>query len=252
MPTPVFGTLRQNPRLDHPIRSQTTRNPHQITVRVPKLPRTACPSYTNMTFLFLPKREQQIAPPLDMDALQKALGSVALHCAAFNNAELHRNLPRQSLTPTPTSTPPPDHDSNIAKCRELEKHARKHLSKDGCPPCYPADLGFPLQDIPDDYEGIILYWRSLPGTGAMGELHAQYSDWKSFRCYQEKIRRYHLHRQTFHVYLEEARDRFRRHGLEEYSCLQSDRQQQNGLNFRTIILRSLRASKRISGTTGEN
>lgn len=60
--------------------------------------------------------------------------------------------------------------------RELEKHTRKHLSEDGCPPCYPADLGFPLHDIPDEYEKIVLDWRSLPGTGPFGELHAQYSD----------------------------------------------------------------------------
>lgn len=82
-----------------------------------------------------------------MDALQKALMSVALHRAAVIHAEkLHRDLPRQSLIPTPPSTLPPDLESNIAKSRELEKHAR-----------YPADLGFPSQDIPDEYERIILY-----------------------------------------------------------------------------------------------
>lgn len=107
------------------------------------------PSYTNMTYFFFPKREQQIAPPLDVDALQKALRSVPLLCCPLPADTLHRDLPRQSLTPTPPPTPPPDHESDIAESLELEKQARKHLSEDGCPPCYPADLGFPLHDIPN-------------------------------------------------------------------------------------------------------
>lgn len=63
----------------------------------------------------------------------------------------------------------------------------------------------------------------------MGELSAQYSNWEYFRCYQEKIRRYHLQRQTFHVYLKEMRNRLRRHRLQEHITLHPDRQQQSGL-----------------------
>lgn len=211
-----------------------------------------------MTLLFSPKREQQTEPALDVDALKRALVSVALRHSVLNHAlKLHRDL--QSLTPTAPSTapstapptPPPDHELDLAKSRELEKNARKHLSEDGCPPCYPADLGFPLQDIPDEYEKVISYWRSIE-TGRMGELHAQYSDWERFRQYQEKIRRYHLHRQTFHVYLENVRDRLRRHGLEHDSFLRSDRQQQDGYqnwvefqNYHLTIYESIEEERKI-------
>ena len=172
--------------------------------------------------------------------------SLLLLCCPLPADSLHRDLPRRSLTSTPPPTPPPDHESHKAESCELEKQARKHLSEDGCPPCYPADLGFPLRVIPDQYEEIISYRRSLPGTGPIGELHAQCSDWKSFRRYQEKIRRYHLHGQTFNIYLQEMRNRLRRHGLEEYSCLHSDRQQQSELknwiefqNYHLAIYESL-------------
>jgi hypothetical protein len=99
---------------------------------------------------------------------------------------------------SPILTPPPDHEADIERDRSLEERARKELEGDGCPPCYPTGLGFPLKDTPD--EGIISYWKSLPGTGRL-ILSAQLSDWKRFRSLQRK---------TFLAFQDKVRDRLRR------------------------------------------
>ncbi|MCJ1263722.1 hypothetical protein MMC22_003592 [Lobaria immixta] len=154
--------------------------------------------------------EQQIAPPLDVEALQHAL----------------RNLPQRS--PTPTPTPPPDDEEDNAFYHEVDKKARKDLEEDDCPPCYPKGLGFPLQHIPEEYEEIVSYWNSLSGTGP-SVLSAQLSDWRSFRNYQERIRRYHLQRKSFTIYQEKVRDRRRRHGYEANGYPHPDQEQQSKL-----------------------
>lgn len=131
-------------------------------------------------------QQQQIASPLDVDALQSAL----------------RGL-----------TPPPDDEADKETSRCLEDQARKDLEEEGCPPCYPADLEFPLQDPPDKYQGIISYWESLPGTGDV-VLCAQLSDWKEFRRFQGKIRRHYLQRKAFSYFEDQVRERRRKHKVE--------------------------------------
>ncbi|MCJ1465623.1 hypothetical protein MMC07_004242 [Pseudocyphellaria aurata] len=166
--------------------------------------------------LVSPKSEQQTAPPLDVAALQNAL----------------ENLARQSPAPTTTdrsfSTPSPDYEGDRLAYLELEKQARKDLLEDGCPPCYPADLEYPLHDVPAQYEEIVSYWKLLP-EGGDWVLNAQLSGWKKFRDYQKRIRRYHLKRNTFQKYQEQVPDRRRRHGLIDDGRLHPDWEKQSGL-----------------------
>ena len=138
----------------------------------------------------------------------------------------YRNLPQRS--PTLTPTPPPDHELDVAISHEIDNKARKDVEEDGCPPCYPRSLGFPLQNIPEEYEGIVSYFNSLPPTG-LSVLPAQLSDWRSFRNYQERIRRYRLQRKNFTIYQEEVRDRRRRHGYEANGYPHPDQKQQSRL-----------------------
>ena len=149
---------------------------------------------------------------------------VFLHRAAFLCADTsqYRNLSRQSPI-----TPPPDPEADIARDRGLEEQARKALLEAGWPPCYPINLEFPLQNVPEKYEAVS-YWQSLPGTGRV-PLRAQLSDLESFRNYQGQVRRYYLPREKFGDFMQKVRDRRRRHGLKGHVCLRPDPKQQSQL-----------------------
>ncbi|MCJ1463052.1 hypothetical protein MMC07_001656 [Pseudocyphellaria aurata] len=107
------------------------------------------------------------------------------------------------------STPPPDYEGNRIRQLKLEKQARKDLIDDGCPPCYPADLELSSDDVPAQYEKVVSYWSPQPGVRIL-VLNAQLSDWRNFRDYQQRIRRYHLPRKTFQKYQQQVYDRRRR------------------------------------------
>ncbi|KAF2461047.1 hypothetical protein BDY21DRAFT_137726 [Lineolata rhizophorae] len=113
-----------------------------------------------------PRREQP-PPPLDLHALDSKL-------LYLRNA----------------TTPPPDHASRIDNARSLECVAREELEKQGCPPCHPVDLAFPICDPP---------WRipreSHRKSGKVF-LRAQLSDCLGFRRFQEATRRYYREHKT--------------------------------------------------------
>lgn len=159
-----------------------------------------------------------------MNALDTALLLVSLHRAAFHCADTsqYRNFSRQSPI-----TPPPDPEADIARARGLEEQARNALLEAGCPPSYPTDLKFPLQNVPEKYK-VISYWQSIPGTGRV-VLTAQLSDWREFCDHQKRIRQYYLQRNTFSVFLNKVWDRRRRHGFEGDICLHLDPEQQSRL-----------------------
>lgn len=73
----------------------------------------------------------------------------------------YSDLSRQS-----PETPPPDHEADVARARELEDQARKDLLKAGCTPCCPIDLESPLENNSDEY-GALAYYQSVDETGLM-------------------------------------------------------------------------------------
>ena len=111
--------------------------------------------------------------------------------------------------------------------RLLEVQSRKELENEGCPPCYPSYLEIPLRNIPENYEAIISYWESFPGTGDV-VLRAQLSDWQKFRAFQKKVRRYYRQR-PFNENVNKACERQRRYGLGGDVHLQFDVDQQSRL-----------------------
>lgn len=121
-------------------------------------------------------------------------------------------------------TPPVDAQKAAKKSRSMEDDARAALEKDGCLPCYPLDLEFPLKDVPEIYRGIISYWLSLPQTGDV-VLCAQLLDWEEFRNSQTEVRR----RIDFDDFAKQVRDRCRRHKLNDDVCLHPDPRQQTPL-----------------------
>ena len=120
-------------------------------------------------------------------------------------------------------TPPLDDEVEDNESREMEAKARKTMETEGCPPCYPTHLEIPLREPPEKYQAIISYWKSFPGTGDV-VLRAQLSDWKRFRGFQKEVRRYYRHR-NFGEFVDQVRERRRRHGLGGNVCLRLDLKQ---------------------------
>lgn len=120
-------------------------------------------------------------------------------------------------------TPPLDEEVEDNDSRLIEAKARKILEKEGCPPCYPINLEIPVRDPPEKYQAIIFYWKSFPGTGDV-VLQAQLSDWKRFREFQKALRRYYWHR-NFCEFVDQVRERRRKHGLGGNVCMRFDLEQ---------------------------
>jgi len=120
-------------------------------------------------------------------------------------------------------TPPLDEEVEDNNSRLIEAKARKSLENEGCPPCYPIYLEIPVRDPPEKYQAIIFYWKSFPGTGDV-VLQAQLSDWKRFREFQKAVRRYYRHR-NFSEFVDQVRERRRRHGLGGNVCMRFDLEQ---------------------------
>ena len=158
--------------------------------------------------------------------------SLYLLCGSlqYANTSQCRNLPhRGSLPRTPSPTPPPDLESYIEEDRLIEQQARKYLEDDGCPPCYPTDAGFSLQDPPAQYKDIISYWEffSVPDGGP---LCAQKNDWRRFRKLQEDNRRhYQSGLKTFADFEDAVLKRQRRHRLEDDISLNPEPRKQSRL-----------------------
>ncbi|KAL8769042.1 MAG: hypothetical protein Q9209_004828 [Squamulea sp. 1 TL-2023] len=190
--------------------------------------------------------EQDAAPTLNLRALDTKL------------LELSRQSP---------ITPPPDHTANIARAHELEERSRKALQGAGCPACYPADLEFPLRNVPEKYN-VVSYWQSLPGTGLV-VLTAQLTDWTDSYEFQKRNRRYYVPRRAFPNFVDTVRHRRRRHGLEGdvhlLPNLEQQSQLQNWIEFQNYHLNlhedeemktkderdELDTSRKSLGTSGE-
>lgn len=74
---------------------------------------------------------------------------------------------------------------------------------------------------------MISYWTSFPGTDDV-VLCAQLSDWRRFRVFQRRIRRYYQNK-PFSSFVDTARQRRQRHGLDGESHLRFDLEQQSRL-----------------------
>ncbi|MCJ1342063.1 hypothetical protein MMC31_000243 [Peltigera leucophlebia] len=106
-------------------------------------------------------------------------------------------------------TPPLDSEEELEEGRVLESRARKELEDDGCPPCYPPDLDFPLRNPPEKYQAIIQYWKSRDDV----VLCCRKLDWEIFRKLQAMVR---YRSRTFSNFVDEVRERRQRHGLNHH------------------------------------
>ncbi|KAL8936359.1 MAG: hypothetical protein Q9211_004226 [Gyalolechia sp. 1 TL-2023] len=161
------------------------------------------------------------APAVDGHALHARLLSLS---SALVTATPLPPLPPSSPSTAPTS--PPDLEAEMERDRLLEELARKRLEQDGCPPCYPANPSFLLQDPPQSHSGIIAYWKAFP-TSEGGVLCAQWEDWHIFRKFQERSRLYFAQKKSFSQFTDAVRDRRQRHHLPEDVDPQPDPGQQS-------------------------
>ena len=136
-------------------------------------------------------------------------------------------------------TPSPDPEEDAEECRVLDAQARKDLENDGCPPCYPPFLEAPVRDPPKKYRAIIDYWESELADGVV--LCAQRQDWQDFRLTQERARSRYRREEHFNSFVDRARERRRRHGLDGDVHLLADlheqSQQQTWIEFENFHLK---------------
>ena len=119
-------------------------------------------------------------------------------------------------------TPSIDSEEEIEEARILESRARKELEDDGCPPCYPPNLDFPLRNPPEKYQAIIQYWKSVDDV----VLCYQKLDWEKFRRLQAIVRR---RNRPFKNFVDEVRERRQRYGLSGHVRLLLNTEQQSQL-----------------------
>lgn len=121
----------------------------------------------------------------------------------------------------------------------LEAQARKDLESDGCPACHPTHLDVPVRNPPEEYRPIIEYWQSFSSTDDV-VLCAQRSDWRNFRASQVRVRGRYRNK-PFSIFIDEVRDRRRRHGLgvDVHLLLDSQQhsQQENWIEFQNYHLK---------------
>ncbi len=172
-------------------------------------------SHTALTHVS--SRQRLIPDHLDADALQLRLQSVHI----VSNYSLHILTQYQRRT----ITPPPDDEEDDEECRMHETQARQDLESDGCPPCYPPHLDVPLRNPPEEYRQIVEYWQSFSSTGDV-VLCAQRSDWRGFRESQRGLR-YPYQNKPFSMFVDDVRERRRRHRLDDNVELLPDPQQQS-------------------------
>ncbi|KAL9103375.1 MAG: hypothetical protein Q9163_001587 [Psora crenata] len=122
-----------------------------------------------------------------------------------------------------TPTPCLDSEEEDEESRLFEAQARKDLESYGCPPCYPSHFSVPVRDPPEEYRPLIEYWQSTGGRDV--PLCAQICDWRKFRAFQLRMRAYYPE-ERFSIYMDRARERRRRHGLDGDVHLLLDSEQQ--------------------------
>ncbi|KAK5011578.1 hypothetical protein LTR28_012895 [Elasticomyces elasticus] len=93
----------------------------------------------------------------------------------------------------------------------------------------------------EEYQTIIKYWQSFPGTGDV-VLCAQLSNWRKFRASQPKVRR-RFRNKPLSEFMDEVRERRRRHKADSNICLLLDPEQQswleNWMEFQNYHLKRL-------------
>ncbi|KAL8724032.1 MAG: hypothetical protein Q9166_008168 [cf. Caloplaca sp. 2 TL-2023] len=136
-------------------------------------------------------------------------------------------------------TPPPDEEEDAEESRLLEAQARKDLESDGCPACYSPTIDVPMRNPPAEYRLIVGYWQSFSSTGDV-VLCAQRSDWRNFRASQIRVRSRYP-KEQFSAFVDEVRERRRRHGLgggvRLLVDLQQQSQQENWIEFQNYHLK---------------
>ncbi|MCJ1465455.1 hypothetical protein MMC07_004073 [Pseudocyphellaria aurata] len=138
--------------------------------------------------------------------------------ASLDEQAVYQSIENHVLSRDDVPTPPPLTDEEYLELvRMCDERARKSLQDDGCPPCYPIGHSPSFLGIPDQYEPIISFWNSMPGTQD-AVLSAQLEDWEKFRSHQKRIRLYYATR-PFTNFEDKVRERLQRHKLEGHACL---------------------------------
>ncbi|KAL8942081.1 MAG: hypothetical protein Q9211_001557 [Gyalolechia sp. 1 TL-2023] len=150
-------------------------------------------------------------------------------CPVSENADRRYLSALSDRSDTPITLPPDPPEVVLQEDISLETQSRQTLEEDGCVPCYPVGLEIPLPEQVGPYQGVVTYFK-VHGRFGRCVLSSQLCDWKNFRNFQAKNRRYFVPRNTFVAFQEKVRDRRRRHKLEGDASLHPDLKQQRRLD----------------------
>jgi hypothetical protein len=123
-------------------------------------------------------------------------------------------------------TPPVDDEEDLEESLSIEEKARADLEHNGCPPCYPANVKFPLFDVPSDFKEIVSYWQSVVGIDGL-VLKAQLDDWQKFLAARAAKRSYY--EQNFLQYMRKVNEVRQEYSITGSVDLHLDSIQQNHL-----------------------
>lgn len=158
---------------------------------------------------------------MDADALHARLEAVLSSVPPIG--------PRALLSPrwswsTGQTTPPPDIEEERKVWHQMEDEARNLLEQDGCPPCYPPDPSYSVQNPLEEYREIISYWEGSFAPNGGGALNHQWVDWCKFHKFQEMNRRHYA--QRFTQFTGAVCERRGRYNLSEDVCLRLNPKEQ--------------------------
>ena len=149
--------------------------------------------------------------------------------STFHHADARRNkrhissrsTSRSTSISTSRSTPGPDDPKEIERDLRKEKEAHGALIQEGGIPSHSANLGFREHG---EYE-LISYWGTERCT-----FRAQLREWREFREWQQRARRYYIQRNKFSDFLRSVRERRQKMGLEGDVKLHQERDRQSRLD----------------------
>ncbi|KAK2738632.1 hypothetical protein FQN57_006950 [Myotisia sp. PD_48] len=131
--------------------------------------------------------------------------------------------------PPRVMTPPPDGPEDLEHDLDREKEAYKTLLAQGGIPSHPIELGFGVLECAGGYKDIISYWDQEHKADRL-LFTTQLNEWNKFQSFQQKIRQYHLARDSFPIHQQRIHDRRVRHGLHGTPSIHHDKDQQSKLD----------------------
>ncbi|KIW24852.1 uncharacterized protein PV07_10540 [Cladophialophora immunda] len=192
------------------------------------------------------RAEKDQSRPIDAGELGDRLGRLSSRVSP----------PAPGYRSSSASTIDPEKDKEEGWQEEVE--AYHALVAEGGRPSHPVTFGYDVIDNPEEYEqyrDILWFWHSQYG-GYYAEFRYQLIEWREFREYQDRKRRYYVPRNRLQEYETLIRESQADAGCKWDLPVLEDRHQQNRLEdwneFRAFYYRRLKAYEKLVAPAKQN